>query len=190
MPQYFGNDDDQGGLAAALNFSGSSKPTGDDAGGVADAMRGYAPPRPSETGSGLDAVRSQTALEEPEEDENERDGSPLFTVINPPKTVSVAALMDGRTERVRLSSKVTNMTESELAAEIVALAGLARQKGLAGQWSLLGSTALPDSLRDMGVQNSDVLRNFLQNFMPLPTPENAALAQAEVFASRYPNVQD
>ncbi|CQD02143.1 ESX-1 secretion-associated protein EspH [Mycobacterium lentiflavum] len=190
MPQYFGNDDDQGGLAAALNFSGSGKAAADDGGGVAGALPGYAPAQPSGTGSGLDAVRSQTAKEEPEENDDEVDGSPLFAVTNPPRTVSVAALMDGRTQRVRLSSKVTNMTESELAAEIVVLAGLARQKGLAGQWNLLGNAALPEAMHEIGIADGGALRDFVTDFLPLPTPEHAAAAQAEVFAARYRNADD
>ncbi|CDO85913.1 hypothetical protein AWC29_08015 [Mycobacterium triplex] len=78
MPHHFGNDDDHGGIASALNFSGTGKSAGEDVSGgdsVAAALRGYAPAQPDDT---LDAMRAQTraAKQEEEENENEVDGSP------------------------------------------------------------------------------------------------------------------
>ncbi|CDO85912.1 hypothetical protein AWC29_08020 [Mycobacterium triplex] len=71
-------------------------------------------------------------------------------MTNPPKTVSVAALMDGRTQRVRLSSKVTSMTETELAAEIVVLADLAYKKGWPANGVFLAAPLCRMSCRKSG----------------------------------------
>lgn len=103
-----------------------------------------------------------------------------------PETVSVSALMDGRTQRVELSPKVTSMSETELAEEILVIADLARQKGLAAQHSyLLGDDSLSETMREMGIDGNDVVRDFMENGIGLTTPEQAAAAQAEVFATRY-----
>lgn len=115
-------------------------------------------------------------------------GSGLYTVVNPPETVAVSSLMDGRFDHVELSPSVTTMTESELAAEIIVLADLARLKGLAGQ-----RTLLLEGAEDMYV-NEDVgatLREKMDSFLTsedgvgLCTEEQASAAEATVFASRY-----
>jgi hypothetical protein len=110
-------------------------------------------------------------------------------VTNPPETVSVSALIDGRTQRVRLSPKANSLTESELAEEIIVLAGLARKKGLAGQHTYLLENASQieglDGLTELGVDSNQLLRDFMDAGMQLPTPEQADAAQAEVFAARY-----
>lgn len=51
--------------------------------------------------------------------------APVFTVTNPPGTVTVAAYLDGRVHQIALSPKVVNMTERELADEIRVIADLA-----------------------------------------------------------------
>jgi hypothetical protein len=61
--------------------------------------------------------------------------APLFTVTNPPGTVTVTTFMDGRVNRVDLSPKVTTMTETNLADEIVVMAGLATQAARSAQYS-------------------------------------------------------
>lgn len=205
MPQYFGNDDDSGGLAAALNFSGTRESADDGIrsaafafsasyeGGsedsLASALREHAPAKLEETKAELDAIREPTRVAV-DENEPQEDVATLFTVTNPAMTVSVSALMDGRTQRVRLLPHVTSMTESELAAEIVVLADLARVKGLAGQRSCLESTDVPEEMRELGLTDGGALRDFVTNFITLPTPEKAAATQAEVFAARYPNNHD
>ncbi|OBH21282.1 MULTISPECIES: hypothetical protein [unclassified Mycobacterium] len=152
----------------------------------ADAFDEYAPTEPDDSETELAAIASVTEAEDEEEDEEE--GLALFTVTNPPDTVSVSALIDGRTQRVTLSPKVTNMTESELAEEVLVLADLARQKGLAGQRTFLQEDqTVTESLDQLGIADTDVIREFMDAVYPLPTAEQADMAQAEVFAARYTN---
>ncbi|OMC54024.1 hypothetical protein A5747_17640 [Mycobacterium sp. IS-836] len=196
MPQYNDHDD-----LAALDFSAAASGSdsveesdaldfsvadedGDEPSAV-DALHEYAPSEPEDSDTDLDAIDSQTGAAE-EEQEVDEDGGELFTVTNPPETVSVSALMDGRTQRVELSPKVTSMTESELADEIRVIADLARQKGLAAQHTfLLGDASLSETMREMGIGDNDVVRDFMENGIGLTTPEQAAAAQADVFATRY-----
>jgi hypothetical protein len=108
--------------------------------------------------------------------------------------VSVTALIDGRTQRVTLSATATTkLSESELADEIIVLAELARQKGLAGQHTYLTENADQiqglDGLADLGIDSNQMLRELMQSGMQLPTPEQAEAAQTEVFATRYNNDQ-
>ncbi|OBG68454.1 MULTISPECIES: hypothetical protein [unclassified Mycobacterium] len=193
MPQYDDHDD-----LAALDFSavgtGSdtleesdaldfSAPDGDDEESAVDALHDYAPSEPEDAETDLAAIDSQTDADAAPDDEESPE---LFTVTNPPETVSVSALMDGRTQRVELSPKVTSMTEAELAEEILVIADLARQKGLAAQHDyLMEDASLSDTMREMGMDGNDVVRDFMENGIGLITPEQAAAAQAEVFATRY-----
>jgi ESX secretion-associated protein EspD/H len=184
MHQHDDHDD-----LAALDFSSYESPADDD--GVAEsdvaALYEYAPPEPEDAGSELDAIHSATQTSAAAQvDADEEDGLQLFTVTNPPETVSVSALMDGRTQRVRLSPTATNMTESELADEILVLAGLARQQGLAGQHTfLLENETVAENLHEIGIADNEILRGLIDNVMHLPTQDQADAAQAEVFATRY-----
>lgn len=195
MPQYDDHDDlsaldfsarDDSGShdiahSDALDFSAAHYDDGQKSG--VDALHDYGPPaEPEDEGSELDAILAHT-----EEEDDEDDGLQTFTVTNPPETVSVSALMDGRIHRVELSPKVTAMTEAELTEEILVIASLARKKGLAGQHTfLLENETLTESMHEMGADDSGlVLRDFMEHFMDLETPEQAAAAQAEVFATRY-----
>ncbi len=195
MPEYDDHDD-----LAALDFSGVesdseaveesdaldfSSPDDNDEESDVDALHDYAPSEPEDTGTDLAAIESQTdATQEAEADGEE--AAQMFSVTNPPETVSVSALMDGRTQRVELSPKVTSMTESELADEILVIADLARQKGLAAQHSyLLEDASLSETMRELGMDGNEVVRDFMENGIGLTTPEQAAAAQAEVFATRY-----
>ena len=150
-----------------------------------EALYEYAPAEDEEeAGAELDAIASATEVVD--EDEDDEDEIGLFTVTNPPETVSVSSIMDGRTQRVRLSPKVGSMTEAELAEEILVLAGLAKQKGLAGQHNfLLENDALQENMREMGLEDNDFLHDMIDNVMHLPTQEEADAAQAEVFSTRY-----
>jgi hypothetical protein len=200
MPQPDDHDE-----LAALDFHGTDEPDhhagvesdaldftaaeDDDAEQSAvDALDDYAPAEPEDTETGLEAIDSVTEPTE-EQEQEEEDGVALFTVANPSDTVSVSALMDGRTHRVELSPRVAKMTESELAEEILVLAELAQQKGLAGQHTYLIQNASQSEglqgLSEIGLDGSEVLRQFMETGMQLPTPEQAAEAQAEVFATRY-----
>jgi hypothetical protein len=128
----------------------------------------------------------EALAEEPEEPEDDELAPYTFTVTNPPGIVSVSALIGGRIREVELSPKARSMSEAELADEIIVLAGLARQKALAGQQTyLMESGFLADGMREFGLDGSEVVRDFMQNGMGMPSPEQAEAAQAEVFATRY-----
>lgn len=181
-----GSDDNGHEDADALDFSGADE---SDEESEVEALGSFAPTEPEETGTELEAIAAATEVGDDEEGADEEDGVQLFTVTNPPETVSVSALIDGRTQRVRLSPKANSLTESELAEEIIVLAGLARKKGLAGQHTYLLENASQieglDGLTELGVDSNQLLRDFMDAGMQLPTPEQADAAQAEVFAARY-----
>ena len=115
---------------------------------------------------------------------NESSGQ-MDTVTNPPETVSVTALMGGSIHSVELSADAGRMTESELAAEILVVAGLASQKAGA-----VLHTLLTDDVSAQGVNDHGILSDLLgPRFMNLPSPKQAAEAQAVVFATRYASDQ-
>jgi hypothetical protein len=170
--------------SGALDFSAADD-SGDESDAVA-ALYDYAHSEPEQIDTELQAIAAAT---EAAEEEDEDDGVQLFTVTNPPETVSVSALIDGRTDRVKLSATATKLTEAELAEEIIVLAELARKKGLAGQHAYLTENASQieglDALNELGIDSNQVLRDFMEAGMQLPTPEQADAAQTEVFAARY-----
>lgn len=178
------SDEDGRDEADALDFSAA--PDSDEE-SEAYALSEYAPTEPEEVEDELEAIAAATEADEAEEDEE--DGLQHFTVTNPPETVSVSALIDGRTERVKLSPKVNSLSESELSEEIIVLAALARKKGLAGQHTyLLDNIAEVEGLQnleELGLDGNQVFRDFVEVGMQLPTPEQAEAAEAEVFATRY-----
>ena len=180
---YQSGSDDDVTDSDALDFSAARHDSGEES--DFDALYEYAPAVAEETPSELAAIDSQTgAVAETEDDEEA--AVQLFTVTNPSGTVSVSAAIDGRTQRVELSPKVTSMSESDLADEIIVLADLARQKGLAGQHAfLLDNQVLSEGLHELGLDGREVVRDFMENGMGLPTPEQAEAVQAEVFAARY-----
>lgn len=183
------SDEHGGAQSDALDFS---VPHDDAEDSPVDALDACLPAEPRDTKNELDAIDSATqASEEPDTHSHDEEGLQLFTVANPSDAVRVSALIDGRTHRVQLSPKVTNMTESELAAQIVALAELARQTGLAGQRTyLLHNAPLAQTLRDMGLDANTALRDITDNGLGLPTPAQAAEAHSEVFATRYATDHD
>ncbi|MDH6244338.1 YbaB/EbfC family DNA-binding protein [Mycobacterium sp. OTB74] len=103
----------------------------------------------------------------------------LFTVANPQHTVEVAAYLDGRIQRIRLAPGVTRMTEVELAQEVCVIADLARQDARSAQYSVVY-----DGLSKLGHDRAST-RDFLSRNLDLPSPEDAAAARAQVFATRY-----
>jgi hypothetical protein len=113
------------------------------------------------------------------ETEDDELPGPLFTVTNPPGTVTVTTFMDGRIQQIHLSPKVTTMTESDLAEEIVVIAGLATQDARSAQYAIM--------LEGMHQQGHDnvATRDFLARDLGLPSPEEAKAARARVFATRY-----
>ncbi|ORW87347.1 hypothetical protein AWB92_24290 [Mycobacterium sp. IEC1808] len=198
MTQHFGDDDGHDDLAA-LDFSATDQDVAAESVSESDpldfsvaddgeesdvaALDAYAAAESDDTDTELDAIHSASS---DAADEDEEEVGPLFTVTNPPETVSVSALVGGRVHQISLSPKVTGMSESELADEIVVIAGLARQKGLAGEHTyLLENDSLSETMRAIGLDGNEVLRDFMENGIGLPTPEEADAEQAEVFATRY-----
>ncbi|MEW5811889.1 MAG: hypothetical protein AB1925_20845 [Actinomycetota bacterium] len=104
---------------------------------------------------------------------------PLFTVTNPPGTVTVTTYMDGRVHRVDLSPGAATMAETLLSEEIVVIAGLATQDARSAQYSIM-----LDEMREQGHDNATT-RDFLTRDLELPTPEQAQAARAELFTTRY-----
>ena len=119
----------------------------------------------------------------------------LTTVTNPPETVSVTASIDGTFHNVELSVDAARMSESELADEILVIADLARQQASSKLLTVMLDEAadavkelsemddtMSGLLADVGETLDDRLRSGLLRFS---SPEQAAQAQAEVFATRY-----
>ncbi|WP_166907069.1 YbaB/EbfC family DNA-binding protein [Mycobacterium sp. DL440] len=103
----------------------------------------------------------------------------FFTVTNPPGTVSVSALASGQPAHVDLSPRVADMTECQLADEILVIARLAAQQALAGQNLILSS-----ALEQLGVDRTSI-RNHLEHDAGLPSPEVVLAEKAQIFATRY-----
>lgn len=104
---------------------------------------------------------------------------PLFSVTNPPGTVTVSTSTDGSVRRIDLSQEVISMSEADLAEEIVVIARLATQDARAAQY-----VHVLDGMRQQG--HDDVAtRDFLSRDLDLPSPEDASAARARVFATRY-----
>lgn len=102
-----------------------------------------------------------------------------FTVTNPPGTVSVSALASGQPAHIDLSPRVVDMTESQLADEILVIARLAAQQALAGQNLILSS-----ALERLGADRTSI-RNHLEHDAGLPSAEAVLAEKAQIFATRY-----
>jgi hypothetical protein len=168
-------------LAAALDFSA---PAAESSASVLDAFGHYASPDhetsddDSTTSDLLDALdpRPLDAADEP--------SVPLFTVTNPPGTVTVTTFMDGRVNRIDLSPKATTMTETNLADEIVVIARLATQDARSAQYSFM-----LEGMREQG-HDDFATHDFLTRDLDLPSPDQAQAARAQVFATRYASNHD
>ncbi|ULE34770.1 YbaB/EbfC family DNA-binding protein [Mycobacterium sp. IDR2000157661] len=150
-------DDERDDLTAALDFSAAEEPPG---GSDLAAMEIFAPTH---------------------QDEPPPAG---FTVTNPPGSVTVTASRDGRVERIDLSPRAAELTERDLAAEIVVVAGLAAQEAKAAQYTLV-----LEGMRERGHDDA-ATRDFLRRDLELPSPEEAQAERARVFSARYPGDHD
>ncbi|WP_264990990.1 DUF2694 domain-containing protein, partial [Mycobacterium kiyosense] len=170
-----GNDYDTDDLGA-LDFSGGSAAEESSL----DALSDYAPPvgdtESGDSGTELDALAGLT------EHQDEPDLA-LFTVTNPQGSVSVTALMDGRVQHITVTDKASSMSESALSEEIFVIADLARQKARAAQHTFMVEN-MSEMTGDGDAQNN-LLHEFVGMTLNLPTPEEAAAREAEVFATRY-----
>ena len=107
------------------------------------------------------------------------------TVTNPHGTVSTTVLIDGGLRRVDLAPRVAvDMTESELAEEILLLSRVARQNALAGQHLLV--SAVLQRLGHDPVSTGGMLTHQLG----LPSAETALAEKAQIFATRYVDDED
>jgi DNA-binding protein YbaB len=137
-----------------------------------------AEPEPAE--SDLDAL-ADYADHSAEEDEL---AAPVFTVTNPPGAVTVTAFPDGRVKKIGLSPKATDMTEADLADEIVVIAGLATADARSAQYA-----HMLEGMRQQGHDDA-ATRDFLTRDLDLPTPEAAKAARAQLFSTRYAGGND
>lgn len=162
--------DDADGLAGLDIYPGH---TGEALGAELAALDGYVPPNPQVDDAVADHGRLD--LDGADVDDQQR----RFTITNPPGTVTVTADPDGRVERIELSPRAANMSERELAEEIVVIAGLAAQDAKSAQYETM--------LAGMRAHGHDdpVTREFLQRDLDLPTPEQVRARRAEVFTTRY-----
>ncbi|ORV53551.1 hypothetical protein AWC03_19980 [Mycobacterium europaeum] len=149
-----------------------------------DALVTSEPAPPAGTGSApdlIDVLPTDAGVAESAPAADDVEAGPTATVVNPPETVSVTATMDGKVLRIELSPAVTNMSESGLADEILAIADLARQRALAIQQSFV-----LDCFHELGIDDEGFIAEALRGGVTeLPSPQQAAAAQAEVFATRY-----
>ncbi|MDV3129504.1 hypothetical protein M1247_31680 [Mycobacterium sp. 21AC1] len=132
-----------------------------------DALDGHAAEAASILGDDVLAVRTATTAEESPPDLQ-------FVATNPTQTVTVVALLNGMVHRVDLSARVgSEMTESELADEILAVSEVAAAKGRSNQYELVY-----ELMRVQG-QDRDAIRELLESTMHLPTPSDAVTTEAE-----------
>jgi hypothetical protein len=155
----------------------------DDGHGDLSGLEFFTPEYPPEA-SDLDAFEGfagEVHADEPATEPLSDEGLPvpLFTVTNPPGTVTVTSFIDGRINQIELSPKVTTMTETHLAEEIVVIARLATQDARSAQYAFM-----LEGMKEQGHDNVTT-RDFLSRDLDLPSPEQAKAARAEVFATRY-----
>lgn len=176
-PPYLRGDDDDRDDLAALDFSVDDG--GEDS--TFDAFDGYVRTQESDDDEALGSFEAYMAGTA---DEDREPSPPLFTVTNPPGTVSVSAYLDGRVHHIDLTANAAKMTEPQLAEEILLIAGLARQKARSAQYAFM-----LDGMRDLGHDNV-ATRDFLSRDLGLPSPEEATAETAQLFATRYSGDHD
>ncbi|GJF12947.1 hypothetical protein NGTWS1803_23610 [Mycolicibacterium cyprinidarum] len=130
-------------------------------------------------GAILSGHLSDAAVEEARNDPDDDLAAAVFTVANPPGTVTVTTLIDGRVHQIELSPEAATLTETVLAEEIVVIADLATQDARSSQYA-----SMLDGMREQGHDNV-ATRDFLKRDLDLPTPEEAQAARAALFTTRY-----
>ncbi|GJF13747.1 hypothetical protein NGTWS0302_09710 [Mycolicibacterium cyprinidarum] len=86
-------------------------------------------------GAILSGHLSDAAVEEARNDPDDDLAAAVFTVANPPGTVTVTTLIDGRVHQIELSPEAATLTETVLAEEIVVIADLATQDARSSQYA-------------------------------------------------------
>ena len=138
-----------------------------------DVLEDHTGHRAAESESTLDAARVFT--------QDDATTAPIVlavSVTNAAGTVTATATISGWLQRIELEPHVASMDEPQLAREIVATAELASLKGRATQRSLV-----EDMLTHQGADRHTA-RDYVDQYLNLPTPERAAQAEAEASA-RY-----
>ncbi|WP_441957885.1 hypothetical protein [Mycolicibacterium houstonense] len=110
---------------------------------------------------------------------NETVQTLLVTAEHPNGSIAATSLIDGRVFRVRLSSQVTKMTESELAEEIVKVCTRARRQAEAARHHIVASV-----MGELG-QDPAATRSFLERTIGLPSPQTVLDEKARAFADYY-----
>ncbi|MDR7287598.1 MULTISPECIES: hypothetical protein [Mycolicibacterium] len=178
-----GSDDwDDGNGLEAFDFHGSK--IDDDASGL-DALPEYAVAH-DDHDVGLDSVPHYTENEIEEDDSfvalddeaapEDQERVPVVQTINPPGTVTVTAYLDGSVAQVKLDSKVTKLTEAELADEVRFVAGVAAKRATA-----VMHIGVVDMLVEQGMDFHEA-RDFVGMNMPYATPEQAGEAELALVA--------
>ncbi|MDY6996498.1 MAG: YbaB/EbfC family nucleoid-associated protein [Actinomycetota bacterium] len=125
----------------------------------------------------LDAFYLSGAAEEDVDHDTDGDlETPLFSVTSAAKTVTATVYLNGRLHRVELSPHAVNSTERELADEIAVVAEVAAQKARAALHELTSA------LFRLQGQDANSTRELLELQLKLPTPEEAAVAEAALLA--------
>ncbi|CKG83635.1 hypothetical protein [Mycolicibacterium smegmatis] len=164
---FSSSDDDWGDDSAAFD----SAPDASELGVFGEYL-----PTAGDADSSLDALDAVASA--PISEVDEPDPGPLFSATNPPGTITVTAYLSGWLQRIDLAPSVVNMTESQLAREIADLAQIATKKAGAGQYVFL----LYSTVQQVG--DSPGVRSMLKETLGLPTPEEAAEAEA-AYTARY-----
>ena len=102
----------------------------------------------------------------------------LFTAANPPGTVSVTAMIDGRLVRVDLSADVVEMTERELSEEIFLVSSLAQLQAGAARHTLIA-----EFMTRLG-QDRVAVAASLEYEIGLPSPQTVREKRIAAFAAR------
>jgi len=98
------------------------------------------------------------------------------SVTNAAQTVTATATISGWLQRIELAPQVTSIDEAELAREIIATAELARLKGQASQRILV------ENMLTLQGADTHMARDYVDEYLNLPTPDQAAAAEAEANA--------
>jgi hypothetical protein len=115
----------------------------------------------------------------------ETDGRPLlFTASNPLDSVSATVTFGGHIVDVALAPRVVEMTEAELAEEIVVIAALARRQSMAAQHMVVAGY-----MAELG-HDGIAVRNLLEDEIGLPSPASVLATRAALFAERYAGETD
>ncbi|MFV8172014.1 hypothetical protein [Mycolicibacterium peregrinum] len=102
-----------------------------------------------------------------------------FSASDPSQIVTVTTLLNGMIDRVELSPLAgREMTERELATEIVSVAEIAAVKAQSAQYELVY-----ELMRLQG-QDRDSIRGVVEGMLHLPTPDQAIASEAEFTSQR------